>query len=108
MSPWAKYLKEREGVNVLEDEFGFVVYSIVGKECYIRDIWVDENVRNRHLAAQLADEVCVIAREAGCSYITGTVCPMARGSTTSLKVLLGYNMTLVSATNNLIIFKKDL
>jgi len=103
-----KYLKERENIDSIESEYGFATFLISGDECYLRDIWTDDKYRHKSFASVLADQVCDIAREKGCKFLTGTVCPKANNSTTSLKVLLGYGMQLIDSKENLIIFKKDL
>ncbi len=108
MSKWAQYLKERENVDSIENDYGFATFIIGGDEVYLKDIWVEKQFRQLDEASKLADRVAAIAKERGCKYMTGTVCPKANNSTASLKVLLGYGMELVSATENLIIFKKDL
>ena len=108
MTLFAAYLKEREGVNLLETDKGFAIYVITGNECYIRDIYVKPEFRKEKVASHLADLICEKAREAGCKVLTGSVCPTTKGSTASLQVLLGYGMRLHSATANLIIFIKDL
>ena len=108
MGKFASYLKEREGVNLIETDKGFAIYSITGEECYIRDIWVSEEHRKAGVASAIADQVVIKAKEAGCKLLTGSVCPAANGSTASLKVLLGYGMKLHSSAPNLIIFTKDI
>lgn len=87
---------------------GFLTYQILGQECYLKDLYVEPEFRKSHLATEMADVVTAIAISHGCTYLIGTVCPQAKASTESLKVLLAYGMTLHSAANNLIIFKKDI
>lgn len=108
MSMLSEYIKEREGFEVIENDYGFITYKISGEECYIKELYVQEQFRQLNIASKLADEVTKIAHDHLCKYLTGTVCPAANNSTISLKVLLGYGMKLHSSTNNLIIFKKDL
>ncbi len=108
MDRLAQYLKERENVDSISNDFGFVTYIIQGDECYIRDIWIDKRFRTLNEASKLADKVAEIARERGCKYLTGSVCPAANEATVSLRVLLGYGMELLKSSENLIIFKKDL
>ena len=104
----ASYLKEREGIDSLVTEKGFVSYIIAGEECYIKDIWVNKDFRKLGVAAALADQVVEIALKQGCKFLSGTVVPSATGSTDSLKVLLAYGFTLHSASNNFIVFRKEI
>lgn len=108
MSAFAAYLYERESVQLLETDKGFATYIITGSECYIRDIWVLPEFRQKGTASGLADIVADRARKAGCTLLTGSVCPSTKHSTDSLKVLLAYGMTLHSAETNLIWFSKSL
>lgn len=108
MNMLARYLKERENVDSVQSDFGFATYIVTGKECYIRDIWVDPRFRQLNEASKLADEIVKVAKARGCTILSGTVAPHANEATTSLKVLLGYGMQLVSASENLIVFKKDI
>jgi len=107
-SNYSLYLKERENREIFEDEKGFATYSFSEDSCYIQDIFVKEEHRKEGIASYYADKISEIAREKGCKYLTGSVCPMAHGSTESLKVLLGYGFKLESSINNFIFFKKEL
>ncbi len=104
----AKYLKDRENVDSIITDHGFASYSICGLETYIKDIWVDQDYRNNHGAAQMADMIALIAKDAGCKYLTGSVCVNANKADDSIKVLLAYGMSVFKAENNMIYFKKEL
>ncbi len=109
MSLYADYLKERTEDQILETENGFVTYRFTDeKTCYIIDIYVVPEFRKQGAASDLSDKVVEIARARGCTALLGSVVPSAKGSTTSLKVLLGYGMTLGSSANDFIIFKRDI
>ena len=108
MSLYADYVFERQGKATVEFEHGFATYGINGKEVYIEDIYVHPEHRKTGLAAKLADEIARLAKINGCVTMVGTVDPKARGGTTSLRVLLGYGMTLHSVQNGLIYFVKEI
>ena len=106
---YADYLTERTTDEIIESNEGFATFRYVGdKSVYIVDIYVKPESRKTGHAAFLANEICLIAKRNGKSEIMGTVVPSAKGSTTSLKVLLAYGFALWSSTNDLIIFRKDL
>lgn len=107
-SHYANYIKEREGFGIVEDSRGFATYKISGEECYIKDIFVKKEFRQKNVASEFADQIAEIAKEAGCKFLTGTVCPQAEGATTSLTVLLRYGFKLLSSKENLIIFIKEI
>lgn len=107
-SLYGQYIFEREGFEIVEDEFGFASYFVSGEECYIRDIFVKADHRNENHASKYADQIAAIAKERGCKVLTGTVAPLAKGSTASLKVLLSYGFKLHSSNSEKIIFIKEI
>ena len=109
MSLYAKYVKERLNDECIESDKGFCTYRYLNDgKVYIVDIYVVPEHRNSKEASEMADLVAAKAKEKGCKELIGTVQPSAKHSTESLKVLLGYGMTLDSSTNDLIVFKKAL
>lgn len=109
MSLYAEYIRERLGDHIIEVDQGFATYRYInGNQCYIVDIYIRTESRKMHLAATLADRIVEIAKTCGCTELIGSVVPSAKGSTESLKVLLGYGMKLASCEDNLIIFKKEI
>ena len=107
-SLYAKYLKEREGFEVLEDGLGFATYKIVGEECYIRDIYVDSDFRKDGVASGYCDQISMIAKEAGCKNLTTTAYTRAFGSTTSTEVIIRYGFRILSTDGEKIIFIKEI
>lgn len=108
MSLYAEYIKEREGLEICETDKGFAVYRFAGEECIIQDIFIATAFRESRLASDMADHISAIAKERGCKFLVGTVCPSAKYSDRSIKVLQGYGFRLHSAKENFIIFVKDL
>jgi GNAT superfamily N-acetyltransferase len=109
-SLYAQYVLERTDDGIVETEHGFATFRFLneGKTVYIVDIFVVPEARMKGAAAALADTIVGLAKEKGCTEVLGTVVPSARGSTASIRVLLGYGMTLQSSTNNLIVFSKGI
>ena len=109
MTLYAKYLKERENKEILEENQGFATYRMLdGGICYIIDIYVEESARKTGLATEMANKVCEIAKKHGCSHLIGSVCVDANKPTESLKVLLAYGMELFNVQDTMIYFKKEL
>lgn len=109
MSTFAEYIKEREGKEIIEDDRGFATYKFLdATRCYIENIYVRPDYRNTKVASEMADKIVDIARAKGCTKMLGSVCPVAIGSTASLKVLLAYGFQLDSIAANLILFSKDI
>ncbi len=107
-SMYAKYKKERENKEILESEIGFDIYFFENDYVYIEDIFVEKEYRKGKEASRLADEVAKIAKEKGINKMLGSVRPSSKGSTSSLKVLLGYGFKLASSHEDAIYFIKDI
>lgn len=109
-SLYSQYLRERTHDEIIETEEGFATYRFMneGKSVYIVDIYTIQASRQKGTASGIADKVVEIAKQRGCTELLGSVCPSAKNSTISLKVLLGYGMSLLSSSNDFIVFKKDI
>ncbi len=109
MSLYADYIAERTTDQVFETEDGFALYRFLEHGiCYIVDIYTRPGCRQMGAAGWIADQIVKEAREKGCTELLGTVKPSAKGSTTSIKVLIGYGMTVKSSGDDFIIFRKDI
>jgi len=56
-SLYSQYIKEREGLEILEVENGFISYRIKDNWIYISDIFVNKDHRRTKLATELADSI---------------------------------------------------
>lgn len=109
MSLYAEYLKERTNDQIVEDERGFATWRYLNDvQVYIVDIYVRPDFRKKGVAASFADHIVFEAKNRGCKTLIGTVVPSLRGSSSSLKVLLAYGMTPLSASNDLIFMSKEI
>jgi GNAT superfamily N-acetyltransferase len=107
-SNYALYIREREGKEILEDELGFATYVFLPEHCYIEDIFVRQEYRSSGHASRYADAIAEIAKERGYKKLLGSVCPTAKGSDTSLKVLQAYGFKLSSSDRNMIYLEKEI
>jgi hypothetical protein len=110
-SLYSQYISERSDDKIIEmPGEGFATYRYIngGKSVYIIDIFVTPEARHGKIASGLADIISNEAKERGCKEVLGSVCPSAKGSTTSLKVLLAYGMKLQSSSDNFIVFSKEI
>lgn len=110
MSLYSQYLSERTDDLIIETASGFAVYRYLnnGQSVYIVDIYTSPESRKKGDATYLADCIAGEARSRGCKEMLGSVRPSAKGSTTSLAVLLAYGFELKGADVDAIIFKKDI
>jgi len=110
MSQYADYLKERSNDLIIEGPEGFATYRYLDnkKTVYIVDIYTVPDFRQKGQASWLADAIVKEAKDRGCTELIGSVVPSMKNSTASLKVLLGYGMSLASAASDFILFRKEI
>ncbi len=108
MSLYAAYIKEREDRECIESEDGFISFKYFGSECYIQELYVVPEKRKSSIASCMADQVTELAKEKGCKILSGSVCPSAKGSTDSVKVLLAYGFKIMKSESDLIWFAKEI
>ncbi len=109
MSLFADYMKERENVETLEFEKGFITFKMLpDNSIYMKDIYVIPEARREGVGTFLTDKVCEIAKERGCSKVFGSVCIDASNCTDSMKAQLAYGMKLHSIKGNMIYLVKDI
>lgn len=108
-SLYAKYIKEREGKDIVEWEHGFLTYKKLSNDLYyLIDCFVEKEYRRTSIARQLVDKVCEIAKADGARQVMGSVCTDAEGVTVSIASLLGGNFRFSSQQGNMLYFVKDI
>jgi GNAT superfamily N-acetyltransferase len=111
---YAKYLREREGKEVLEHEHGFTIYGyncVPGLDfphCYIQDNWVEPAHRKKGIARQMADAISTQARAGGFRVLVGSVDGAAKGAHESMLVLIAYGMKLYTISGTTAWFTKEI
>jgi hypothetical protein len=105
---YAAYLEELGAKHLYRNDKGFALYSFVEENCYIEEIYILPKYRGAKEFAVICDNITSIAREKGCKKLLGSVVPTINNSTRSLGMLLSYGAKLVSASNNFIVFSKEI
>lgn len=110
MSFYADYVREKTSDEVFETEIGFATYRFLPEtqQVYIVDIYIVPEHRKSGRASAIADTIVEIAKKRGCTELLGSVVPSNKGSTASLRVLLGYGMSLKSSAIDFIVFSKEI
>jgi hypothetical protein len=112
-SLYAEYLEEKTNDQIIETDEGFITYRIIADSIYIIDIYIKPEFRNKHNATKLAQMVIdkyvtKVNEQRAITKLIGSVIPSSKNSTESMKVLLAYGMTLKNASQDFIVFEKDL
>lgn len=111
MSLYGDYIKERKNYEIIEDDRGFITFGhfeIEGRPAlYIEELYVKPEFRKQNVASEYAMHVERMAKELGIGRVIGSVSPTCNGAHESLLVLLAYGFKLLSCTEDLIYFVKE-
>ena len=108
MNKWAMYHKEREGFEYIENPYGFLLYKIVGEECFIRDMFIMPEFRQNGLGSKMVDALAASAKELGANHLSSNVYVDTNGANGSLLGQLKYGFEVVSAHNNCLVLRKEI
>jgi len=87
MNLYAEYIKERENKDLIEKDYGFCTYEILGQYVYLADVYVSKDERQKGLCKDLVEEVVRIGKENGCKHILTSFCLKATNWEISKKVI---------------------
>lgn len=105
---YAKYIRERDGSQIIENEYGFIIYKISGEECFIKDMCVDLSSRTSGKGRELMNELEEIARANRCTFISGTIHLFDKNANDTLKKSLSVGFLVKEANNNILVIIKDM
>lgn len=104
---YAKYIKERAGRDILENESGFIIYRCHGEECFLVDMCVDHSKRGSRLFGQMMSQLVDIAKAAGCKIITATVYVADSGKEHTLSSVFKLGFKILKAEQGVILVGKE-
>ena len=108
-SLYAQYVKERQGLGIVETDYGFATFDYVTDTMvYIIDLYVVPEKRKEGLASKLADAICDSARIDGKTHLLGSVDVTARGAETSAKILKAYGMQEYKVDGTMVFYIKEI
>ncbi len=107
---YAEYLKEREGIETLTSENGFMTYTLTDDAVYIVDVYIRPEARKTGEATKLEAKVIEKAKEAGKSHLMGSVSFGVAGIDASLKMMVrsGYSFLSFDNEKQLMYFVKGI
>lgn len=114
---YVEYAREVLGQEMVVTPEGFAAYIIYPeaevngkkiKEVYLVDIFVRPDFRNQHFGSILIDEVARLAKEQGCTTMTGTVVPSRKTATASTMAFIKYGARIEFARDDLIVLRKEI
>jgi GNAT superfamily N-acetyltransferase len=104
---YATYIKDRRGLEILENEFGFLTYKFAGEECFIAEMCIDPRKRTAGHGRSLVSQLEEMAKAAGCKYVSANIDINSGGANTILlaSLLCGYEVR-ASNGNALLVIKE--
>jgi GNAT superfamily N-acetyltransferase len=106
MSLYADYVKEREGNECLEYDWGFIEYAIRPPFLCIESMYIKPEVRGSGKTQELVEGVTRIAKERGIKELWARVSLPTAGSNLALKIGLHMGGVVQVAENGCIILTK--
>lgn len=108
MSHYARYVSERLGWHVIENEAGFIAYSISPPNAAIEELYIVPECRRSGLAQRLGEQVEEIARGQGCTTLWTQAVLNSAGADYTVMISQKYGFKLASAEGGRIIMRKEL
>lgn len=107
---YAKYIKEREGFDILENELGFLTYKIKpeDKDCFIGHMYIDESVRARGHGKSLIESLSEIALSNECEVISASVDLRDKHASRTIQAALRTGFQIYKAEYDVILIIKYL
>lgn len=105
---YAKYISQRSGHEILENEHGFVIYKINGEECFIVDMFVDINSRKKYYGSEFINELVEIAKSKKCKVITANVHLWDANYQVTLVSSFKNGFNIVRASNDILLISRNL
>lgn len=105
---YAKYISEREGAEILEDESSFITYKINGEECFIKNMYIDPLVRGNGHSRKIIEKLSAVAKSFGCTFLSGTIDLQAPGASRVQAAAISVGFNVVKAHNDILMIKKNL
>jgi len=85
------YANERGfGPRILETEYGFATYYLEEDSCYIEDIYVLPEKRNKKMGSDMANRIVELAKQKQIGTLYGSVNKLAKSAQTSRDILSSY------------------
>ena len=107
---YAKYIKEREGFDILENDLGFVTYKINRdeKNCFIGHMYIEESVRERGNGKSLIEGLSEVALEKECDVISASIDLRDKNASLTLQAALRIGFEVFKAEYGVILIIKRL
>jgi len=108
LTKYARYIKEKAGHELIENDFGFITYEVSDNCVHIHDLWIDSDYRDKGHGSNLVGMVIEQGKINGCKYLSSCVQINTNNVTETLKAQLHYGFLIVGANENEIKLAKEI
>lgn len=106
---YANYISEREGIEIVENESGFITYKISGTECFLANMYVLPEKRRMGACVSLMKRLIEIAVANRCDVITANIdIACDKNATQTLRASLSLNFKVVAAQHGILLIAREL
>lgn len=106
---WAAYVKERQGLECLWKEHGFIAYKITGNECFLAEMFIEKEHRSSGKCKAMIMELAEIAKANGCDVITANIhLVVDPNANSTLGAAIGCGFKVQASGNNVLLIAKEL
>ncbi len=105
---YAKYIRDREGLEILESDDGFIIYKINPGECFIANMYLDPSSRGSGRCREMIERIGEIALSNECKALTGHIHLFDKNAEITVMAALNCGFNLAMAHNGIIGIKKNL
>lgn len=107
-SIFAEYNSEMKNKFTIENEHGFLVYSIDQSIIYFEEIFVRPEFRKTGVGSEMCDFALEIGKSKGCKQLLCSVDVQIKDATNCVRRLIDWGMILYSLRGTVIYFMKDI
>jgi hypothetical protein len=102
------YIKEREGIESIVTDCGFVTYILNDKECFVDILYIKPYYRKSGKGSELMDQLAVLAKLQGCAYFKARNYPRTFGATEAMAASIAYGFKIIDSNNEYITLAKEI
>lgn len=100
---YSKYIKERLGHEIIENDSGFIVFKVNGKEVFIVDMYVRQGMRKNGLGSDLIKNLTGIATFHKAEVITANIHLFDKNANNTLMAALKVGFKVIQADQNILL-----
>jgi hypothetical protein len=106
-SLYAQYLRERQGVESIWNQNGFIAYKCAGDECFIAELFVEPEARRSGACRELVERVMSVARASGRKVLTGNIHIKDPGHDQTLQAAYALGFKVIGAESGILFISKN-